>query len=334
MPQANRKPNWKVWAHVPAVRVWEAVALSFDIDPKKVKVRSHAWMGNGSRYPHDEGQQFEDRIEVLRRNLGQDKGLRPASIVMGRRDYCEIALSDFAQWAMLLGWDIPSEIKALAARAPTPDERTPLMKTRNQSAKEEGTLVLPQPLTLAWLWNHAPVTWWATLATAFVAVFGLGISVGQSEFYRRITTSAKPVTSVSELGKSDLVLGSSSADRFVNYIRVVPEPREQIRMGCAAADERACVLAGQFVELFRRAGWTVLGDKVERVQLGKPARAIVLFKRGVGAQPVPKDSGAWVHQTISWQVLQGALTVIGLAPETAVDSNLPEGVIGVYVGPL
>lgn len=45
---------------------------------------------------------------------------------------------------------------------------------------------VPQKLTLAWLWNHVPLSWWAALAAAFVSVFSAGISIGQSEAYGRI----------------------------------------------------------------------------------------------------------------------------------------------------
>ena len=205
---------------------------------------------------------------------------------------------------------------------------------RSTSLWVEIALAAPDKVTLAWLWNHVPVGWWWALVAAFITVFGLGVSVGQSEFYSRITTPAKATAARAESGKVDLGLGSANADRFVNYLKTVPEPRERIRLGCAAADERACVLAGQLLDLFNRAGWTVLGDKVERVQLGKPTRAIVLFKRGEGDKPVAKGSGVWVAQTPSLQVLQGAFIAVGLVPEAAADATMPEGTIGVYVGPL
>jgi hypothetical protein len=51
--------------------------------------------------------------------------------------------------------------------------------------------VVPEKLTLAWLWNHVPLSWWAALVGSFLFVFTLGISVGQSELYSQVTTPAK-----------------------------------------------------------------------------------------------------------------------------------------------
>lgn len=181
-------PNWTVWAHVPTVRVWEAVAVSLNIDPKKIRTRPNAWMGNGEHFPHDEGQQFEDRIEVLRRNLGGGRGLPLASIIMGKPDYCEVRIADFARWARSLHWDMPEELAVLAKAPVTP--QTAVSDT--QGARKEAAMVTaPERLTLRWLIDHMPVSWWWSLAAAFIFIFGVGVSLGQSELYSSLVTPAR-----------------------------------------------------------------------------------------------------------------------------------------------
>src|SRR5687768_2225174 len=101
MPQVERKPNWNVWAHVP-VRAYEAVALSLDVDPKRLKVIDHSWMaGPGGNYPHAEGKEFDDRLEVLRRNVSE---FDLVTVTMGEPDRCQLRLPEFAHWALSLGW--------------------------------------------------------------------------------------------------------------------------------------------------------------------------------------------------------------------------------------
>jgi hypothetical protein len=47
----------------------------------------------------------------------------------------------------------------------------------------KGVLTLPEKVTLAWMWDHVPVTWWWWIGTILVAVFAVGLTLGQSEFY-------------------------------------------------------------------------------------------------------------------------------------------------------
>jgi hypothetical protein len=41
----GRAPNWQKWKHVPVVKLYEAVALSLNIAPEKLRPSPHAWMG-------------------------------------------------------------------------------------------------------------------------------------------------------------------------------------------------------------------------------------------------------------------------------------------------
>lgn len=121
---------------------------------------------------------------------------------------------------------------------------------------------------------------------------------------------------------------------FVKALKAAPEPREAIRLGCPGADETACVLAGDFLELFNEAGWIVKSVGVERVSLSKPRSGVVLMKRGATTDPPPPGSGVWMLQTPSLLALETAFKSVGFDTEKAADATMPEGVIGVFIGPM
>jgi hypothetical protein len=113
MPSESRAPNWQKWKHVPEVKLYEAVALSLNIAPEKIRPNSHAWMG-GKRF--DESEEFLDRLFVAQRNL---ETLQPLNF-LGMRYYDEdpvVRLQNFVAWAVSIGWTLPSELAELATRA-------------------------------------------------------------------------------------------------------------------------------------------------------------------------------------------------------------------------
>lgn len=97
---------------MPTVKVWEAAALSLNIDPTEVRTNPQGWMG-GSAFI--ESADFEDRLEVISRNvdvngaalLRQDASPVPTTSAL-------ISLPEFAAWAVAVRWEIPSELAALA----------------------------------------------------------------------------------------------------------------------------------------------------------------------------------------------------------------------------
>lgn len=140
MPPTERKPNWEVWANVPAWTAWEAVALSLDIDPKKVKLNGNAWMSAdvNSDFPHQEGRTFDDRLIVLRRNLSS---LQLHKSLSHRPDYSELNAGDFVRWALSLKWTIPPEMAALADRPSPKPERRQIDKVQDLTTTERNSLL-------------------------------------------------------------------------------------------------------------------------------------------------------------------------------------------------
>ena len=156
------------------------------------------------------------------------------------------------------------------------------------------------------------------------------------------------------------LLSKPESERFVEALKSASLPHQEVQLGCPLADEDACLVAGQLLRLFRRAGWVVQRDRVARVQLGKPSPGIVVMMkptapkgpgyrvpasevpaalRGSEPQddfaPIPGEPGKWVKRTPSLIAVEAAFASVGLPVRRRADDgrDLPENVIGIYVGP-
>lgn len=108
----GRKPNWGKWRHVPDVKLWEGVALSLDIEPGRVRISGTSWMGDGLSF--NESKELDERLFVAKRNLTSGGALEPTLIAMGDPARSMVRLSQFAEWVLSLGWQVPSEFAGLA----------------------------------------------------------------------------------------------------------------------------------------------------------------------------------------------------------------------------
>ena len=53
-------------------------------------------------------------------------------------------------------------------------------------------LAPPDKVTLAWLWQHAPISLWAAAASALAVAFALGVGAGQSRLYVELEAKLRP----------------------------------------------------------------------------------------------------------------------------------------------
>jgi hypothetical protein len=113
----ERLPNWAKWNHIPEVMLWQAIALSLNIDPD-VAERSYSWKAEGTLT--NESKDFKDRLDVLLANFGRHPLLKPTRLSLSDREEGALLLSLFAAWAASLGWSIPPELKALGVDAQEP----------------------------------------------------------------------------------------------------------------------------------------------------------------------------------------------------------------------
>ncbi|MGE5539630.1 MAG: hypothetical protein ACM30I_13505 [Gemmatimonas sp.] len=109
----QRKPKWDIWRHVPEAKVWEAVALSLDIEPRSVNIDRNSWVGG--RLIFQESEEFKSRVFLASRNLNSG-AFRATALVIDQPEACGAVLSEFANWGISVGWKVPEEFAALAAR--------------------------------------------------------------------------------------------------------------------------------------------------------------------------------------------------------------------------
>jgi hypothetical protein len=111
---SGRAPDWRKWKHWRELLPWQAVALSLDIDPDKVRRASRSSdILNRKRF--DEGEEFDRRLSVAAGNL---RGLGQANVVaadvMG--DEPIIRLDRFVAMAISRWeWSLPDELVEPAA---------------------------------------------------------------------------------------------------------------------------------------------------------------------------------------------------------------------------
>jgi hypothetical protein len=117
------KPDWSEWAAVPRVTVWEACALSVDIDPHSMTANPDGWMASESApffdresFPCEEVmKEFKKRERVLIANVADDS-FSPPVINMGSPKLHKVRLDEFARWAVTkVKWQVPDAMMQIAS---------------------------------------------------------------------------------------------------------------------------------------------------------------------------------------------------------------------------
>ena len=142
-PSTNdRLPRWNKWRLMPEVKEWEAVALSLNIEPEKIKTDSNAWMG--AAHPFDEGDDFNDRLEILKKHAS-NRTYFPTPCILNMANWyqCEVRLDEFAAWCIHVGFAIPPELSALAKAAP---QAAPLLEAAPADDHDETLAALFEPI--------------------------------------------------------------------------------------------------------------------------------------------------------------------------------------------
>jgi hypothetical protein len=93
----DRPPDWSFWRHVPNVTPPEGVALSLNIEPRRLRPNPNSWMAGKALFR--EGPEFEKRLLLAQRCLGDTLPTidSVASHYLG--DDPVVRLRDFAAWA-------------------------------------------------------------------------------------------------------------------------------------------------------------------------------------------------------------------------------------------
>ena len=114
MALPNPSPaRWSIWTQVPEVELWEAVALSLDVEPSGT-------YSSGKPLTHEdcyrENAEYRDRFFLAERNLSKHKFLQPIPIQTGPARFTVVSLGGFAAWACELAWKIPTALEGVATK--------------------------------------------------------------------------------------------------------------------------------------------------------------------------------------------------------------------------
>ena len=152
-PAANT-PDWREWIITPKVEVWKACALSLNIDPHSLKRRDeYVDESDGSPYFRDSSfpskairEECNLRRRVLIANLRDDpkKFSLRSSTASG---YSEVRLSEFAAWALSIGWDMPAELVAIARKHDEQDDAPAALATVSPGETATSPDLPPSPCT-------------------------------------------------------------------------------------------------------------------------------------------------------------------------------------------
>jgi len=145
----TNRVDWDFWLDMQIVKIWQAVALSMNIDPDKFYEERTAEGYDGYR-TKEEKDKFNKRCEILtnkvftNENLRSTKGVRPKGINQRKNANSEIYLKSFPEWALRKNWDIPEELKSLVDPEDLPEE-TKQEETKQEETKQEELCALFDP---------------------------------------------------------------------------------------------------------------------------------------------------------------------------------------------
>jgi hypothetical protein len=109
----------------------------------------------------------------------------------------------------------------------------------------------------------------------------------------------------------------------------------EVQIACPSGDEKTCVYAGQFVELFGRAGWQI-HPSVDRLILARASDGITALRRAGNKAHMLQhwDSGGYVAiNEAHLLAVNQAFEALHIEIDSAADPDLAENVMRLYVGP-
>jgi hypothetical protein len=109
-------PKWNKWRHMRDIEIWEAVALSLNLEPDKLPVYLGAYDKLGDDPFRICPRPFLERLQVVNSNCGITFSYKPVHDLKAR---CLVDLPEFVAWAVKRNIiDMPLEFVAIAATEP------------------------------------------------------------------------------------------------------------------------------------------------------------------------------------------------------------------------
>lgn len=138
--EKTEKPNWDKWRNMLEVVLWEAVALSLDVEPDYLDSRDEILSRHRQPKQYKDEKDFNDRYDVAESHMGIGKPLRPGSI-LPRAHRAGISLAEFSAWAQSINWEIPQELADLAYEGQTTPTTNPYSDFPPDTKWEDITLI-------------------------------------------------------------------------------------------------------------------------------------------------------------------------------------------------
>lgn len=158
--QTYKKPDWSTWGHMPTAELWEAIAISCDIEPDSLATakdfsneKIFIQFGDVLDHVPPRPEEFNRRIKIALAST-HDMGTLKTDGTKGHTDQ-RVKLSDFARWADERGFSLPPEFpredKSLAINGQWPwgNHETELLKHLAAAANKFWKLYDPADKTTA-----------------------------------------------------------------------------------------------------------------------------------------------------------------------------------------
>ena len=116
-PSRSPQPaKWQMWSKMPVCALWEAVCLTFDIEPDGERHGVSQWLESKRGVPYGFPADFADRLRVAQANVSTKGPIEPVELRVGVLDNprAKVRLSDVARFAHECGWQIPDAMRTLA----------------------------------------------------------------------------------------------------------------------------------------------------------------------------------------------------------------------------
>lgn len=145
-PFALLKPDWAKWEAEEKGRLWHAVALACNYDPRNFKFLNYPELSrlNGA-YPQD----FTELLALARNNLGGS--LKAVSINKSWLQESEVLFSTFGAWLESIGYEAPTEFPWRHGKEEPITENTSITGDAPLKERERTTLLT----LIAALCDHA-----------------------------------------------------------------------------------------------------------------------------------------------------------------------------------
>ncbi len=128
----------------------------------------------------------------------------------------------------------------------------------------------------------------------------------------------------------------SAAERveFENALRTDKDMDVQVQIGCPASDEKTCIYAEQFIDVFGEAGWNIQ-PSISRLTLSKAQDGVVVYRHGGNKQDMMRrwNAGGWLAINEPHLIaIQRAFRTVHIEIDGSTNPDLADNVAMIYIG--